>query len=147
MGHSVSAFSHSPTKMELIQQLGATYIDSSHLAELTTLRRKFDFILSTLNTKFDLDAYLGMLRPQGKLCFVAQPLEKMSVSVGMLYDNAQRTLYGSYVGSREAMMAMLAFAEEHRIESIVDVMPFDKVNEAIDRVRSGKVPMRLVLQR
>ncbi|HMI88645.1 MAG TPA: NAD(P)-dependent alcohol dehydrogenase [Polyangiaceae bacterium] len=147
MGHSVSAFSHSPTKRELIQQLGATYIDSSHLAELTTLRRRFDFILSTLNTKFDLDAYLGMLRPQGKLCFVAQPLEKMSVSVGMLYDNAQRTLYGSYVGSREAMMAMLAFAEEHQIESIVDVMPFDKVNEAIDRVRSGKVPMRLVLQR
>jgi D-arabinose 1-dehydrogenase-like Zn-dependent alcohol dehydrogenase len=68
----------------------------------TTLRRRFDLILSTLNTTFDLNAYLGMLKPQGQLCVVAQPLQMLSISVGMLYDNALRSIYGNYVGSRRA---------------------------------------------
>jgi D-arabinose 1-dehydrogenase-like Zn-dependent alcohol dehydrogenase len=147
MGHRVSAFSHSPAKRELVERLGAAYIDSSHVAGLTTFGKRFDFILSTLNATFDLNAYLGMLRPQGKLCFVAQPLEKLSISVGLLYDSAQRTIYGNYVGSRSDMKAMLAFAAERNIESVVNIMPFAKVNEAIDMVRKGNAPIRVVLQR
>jgi D-arabinose 1-dehydrogenase-like Zn-dependent alcohol dehydrogenase len=147
MGHRVSAFSHSPAKKEMIERLGAEYIDSSHLADVTTLRRRFDFILSTLNTGFDLNAYLGMLKPQGKLCVVAQPLEMLSISLGLLYDNALRTIYGNYVGSRSDMMAMLAFAAEHDIESLVDVVPFTDVNRAIDMVRRGHTLARVVLQR
>jgi len=147
MGHRVSAFSHSPAKRELVERLGAAYIDSSHVAGLTTLGKRFDFILSTLNTTFDLNAYLGMLRPQGKLCFVAQPLETLSISVGLLYDSAQRTIYGNYVGSRSDMTAMLAFAAERNIESVVNIMPVAKVNEAIDMVRKGNAPIRVVLQR
>jgi D-arabinose 1-dehydrogenase-like Zn-dependent alcohol dehydrogenase len=146
LGHTVSAFSHSPAKRELIERLGATYVDSSHAAGVTTARRTFDLILSTLNTAFDLNAYLGMLRPQGKLCFVAQPLEDLSINVGSLYDSAQRTIYGNYVGSRRDMIAMLAFAADHDVESIVEIMPFSKVNQAIDMVRSGSIPMRVVLQ-
>jgi D-arabinose 1-dehydrogenase-like Zn-dependent alcohol dehydrogenase len=82
-------------------------------------------------------------------CFVAQPLEPLSISVGLLYDNAQRTIYGNYVGSRKAMMAMLAFAAEHNIHSTVEIRPrpFTEVNEAIDMVRRGTAPMRVVLQR
>ena len=147
MRHRVSAFSHSPAKRETVERLGAAYIDSSHVAGLTTLGKRFDFILSTLNTTFDLNAYLGMLRPQGKLCFVAQPLEKLSISVGLLYDSAQRTMYGNYVGSRSDMKAMLAFAAERNIESVVNIMPFAKVNEAIGMVRKGNAPIRVVLQR
>jgi D-arabinose 1-dehydrogenase-like Zn-dependent alcohol dehydrogenase len=73
-------------------------------------------------------------------------LEKLSISVGLLYDYARRTIYGNYVGSRKDMMDMIAFSAKHNIESIVDVMPFSKMNEAIEMVRSGKVPMRLVLE-
>jgi alcohol/geraniol dehydrogenase (NADP+) len=147
MGHRVSAFSHSAKKRETIEQLGAAYIDSSHLDDSNALSRRFDFILSTLNTSFDVNAYLRMLRPQGKLCFVAQPLEQLPISVGVLYDNAQRTIYGNYVGSRKDMVSMLAFAAEHNIRSVVHLMPFTKVNEAIDLVRERTVPMRVVLQR
>jgi D-arabinose 1-dehydrogenase-like Zn-dependent alcohol dehydrogenase len=41
---------------------------------------------------------------------------------------------------------MLAFSAKHNVQSIVDVMPFSKMNEAIELVKGGKVPMRLVLQ-
>lgn len=147
MGHRVSAFSHSPKKRETIERLGAASIDTSHLDDSNALARRFDFILSTVNTRFDVNGYLRMLRPQGKLCFVAQPLEQMPISVGALYDNAQRTIYGNYVGSRKDMVSMLTFAAEHDIRSGVHVMPFTEVNEAIDMVREGAVSIRVVLQR
>jgi D-arabinose 1-dehydrogenase-like Zn-dependent alcohol dehydrogenase len=155
MGHRVSAFSHSPGKTAMIEELGAEYINSSNLNDLTSLKnlndltslnKTFDFIISTLNADFDLDTYLKMLKPQGKLCLVAQPLNKLTMTAGLLYDYAQRTIYGNYVGSRKDMTHMLAFSEKHNIESIVEVMPFSKLNEAIDVVRRGKVPMRLVLE-
>jgi D-arabinose 1-dehydrogenase-like Zn-dependent alcohol dehydrogenase len=147
MGHRVSGFSHSSDKKALIERLGAEYVDSAHVAGQTTLRRRFDLMLSTLNTRFDLNAHLGMLKPQGKLCVVAQPLEMLPISLGILYDNACRSVYGNYVGSRRDMRAMLAFAAEHNVESLVDLVPFTDVNRAIDTVRRGNAVSRTVLQR
>lgn len=146
MGHKVLAFSHSPKKKEMIDQLGAEYVDSSILHNLGDHDRKFDLILSTLNVDFDPDIYLKMLKPQGKLCLLSQPPNRLSLSAGLLYDYAQRTIYGNYTGSRKDMMDMLVFSENHHIESIVDVMPFSKINEGIEMVRTGKVSMRLVLE-
>jgi D-arabinose 1-dehydrogenase-like Zn-dependent alcohol dehydrogenase len=87
-----------------------------------------------------------MLNPQGKFCLVAQPLKKLSMSVGLLYDYAQRTIYGNHVGSRKDMMDVIAFSAKHNIESIVEVMPFSKMNEAIEIVKRGKSSVRLVLE-
>lgn len=145
MGHEVSAFSRTPEKSEMIRRLGGKFVDSSNLNGNGNHIRKFDFILSTLNVDFDLNSYLRMLSPQGKFCVVAQPLNKMSLNIGLLYDYAQRTIYGNYTGSRKDMMNMLAFSAKHNIQSIIDVMTFSQMNEAIDLVKTGKVPMRLVL--
>jgi D-arabinose 1-dehydrogenase-like Zn-dependent alcohol dehydrogenase len=147
MGHQVSAFSHSPDKKAMIERLGADYVDSGRLAGKTTLTRRFDLILSTLNAAFDVNAHLAMLKPRGKLCVVAQPLEPQPISLGLLYDNALRTIYGNYVGSRADMAAMLAFAAGHEIDSLVDVLPFTDANGAIDSVRRGHSVARAVLQR
>jgi D-arabinose 1-dehydrogenase-like Zn-dependent alcohol dehydrogenase len=146
MGHKVFAFSHSPEKKEMIEQLGAEYADSTNADHLLSYNRKFDFILSTLNVSFDLDTYLKMLKPQGKFCFVASPLKKLSMSAGLLYDYAQRTIYGSYIGSRKDTRDMIAFSAKHGVESVVKVLPFSQMNEAIEMVRRGEVPMRLVLE-
>ena len=147
MGHRVAAFSHSPAKKAAIERVGAEYVDSAQLAGKATLKRRFDLILSTLNTTFDLNALLAMLKPRGKLCVVAQPLEMLPVSLGLLYDGALRSIYGNYVGSRRDMIAMLAFAAEHSVECLVDVVPFTDVNRAIDMARRGHTAARTVLQR
>jgi D-arabinose 1-dehydrogenase-like Zn-dependent alcohol dehydrogenase len=147
MGHEVSAFSRGSKKREMIGRLGAKFVDSSNLNGHGDHLRKFDFILSTLNVDFDLNFYLRMLTPQGKLCLVAQPPEKVLLNAGLLYDYAQRTIYGNYTGSRNDMRKMLAFSAKHNIQSIVDVMPFSQMNEAIKLVSTGKGPMRLVLHK
>jgi uncharacterized zinc-type alcohol dehydrogenase-like protein len=68
-------------------------------------------------------------------------------NIGLLYDTAQRTIYGHYVGSRSDMVAMLAFAAEQDIRSDVQLMPFANVNEAIEMVRNRSVSTSVVLQR
>lgn len=146
MGHKVYGFSHSPEKKMMIEQMGAEYINNSNRSSLVVYNRKFDFILSTLNADFGMDVYLEMLRPQGKVCMVAAPLKWLSISGGTLYDYAQRTIYGNYVGSRKDMTDMLAFSENHNIASNVEVMPFSKMNEAIEVVRGGNILKRLVLE-
>ena len=145
MGHSVTAFSHSRQKRELIERLGGAFADSSDTKSVTGHHGAFDLILSTLNVPFDLDSYVRMLKPQGQLCLVVSPLEPLSLSGGLL-NNSGRSVYGNYIGSRADSMHMLEFSAQHGIEAIVDVMPFARVNEAIDRLRRRDVPVGLVLE-
>ena len=145
MGHDVSAFSHSADKRPMVERLGGKFVDSADIDTQAT-NNKFDFILSTINAKLDLNAYLRMLKPQGKLCFVAQPPDGASLNVGLLYDYAQRTVYGNYTGSRKDMARMLSFSAKHDIGAIVEVMPFSEMADAIGMLKSGKIPMRLVLK-
>ena len=129
----------------MIRRLGADYVDGSDAAALGPLRGAFDLILSTLNVPFDLEPYLRMLRPEGRFCFVATPLQPLSLRAGMLYDYARRHIYGSYVGSRSDAVRMLAFAEERDVLPGVEVMPFSEPNQAIARVRGGQMATALVL--
>lgn len=145
MGHEVYAFSHSPEKKAMIHALGAECILSAG-GQAPSTDMKFDFILSTLNVPYDPDVYLKLLQPQGKFCVVATPLSKQPVTLGLLYDYAQRTIYGNYVGSRRNMTEMLNFAAEHGIGSVVEVMPFAAMNEAIEKVSAGKIHTRLILE-
>jgi D-arabinose 1-dehydrogenase-like Zn-dependent alcohol dehydrogenase len=145
MGHSVTAFSHSPHKRGLIERLGGAFADSSDSADLIEHYGVFDFILSTLNVSFDLDSFVRMLTPEGQLCLVASPLGKVSLSGGLL-NNSRRSIYGNYIGSRSETVEMLDFATTHGIGAVVDVMPFGRVNDAIERIRSRDLAMSLVLE-
>ena len=145
MGHSVTAFSHSPNKRALIERLGGSFADSSDKKHLVEYDGAFDFILSTLNVPFDLDTFVRMLTPEGQLCLVAGPLEQLSLSGGLL-NNSRRSIYGNYIGSRSETVEMLEFAATHGIGAVVDVMPFAPVNDAIERVRRRDVAMSLVLE-
>jgi D-arabinose 1-dehydrogenase-like Zn-dependent alcohol dehydrogenase len=98
-----------------------------------------------LNVHFNLDAFVRMLTPQGQLCLVASPLEPLSLSGGPL-NNSRRSIYGNYIGSRSETVQMLEFAATHGIEAVVDVMPFARVNDAIERIRRRDVEMGLVLE-
>lgn len=143
MGHRVSALSHSPAKRALVERLGAAYADASDLAPLAGA---FDLVVSTVNARFDLDAVVRTLTPTGRLALVAGPLEPLTLHAGLL-SNSLRTVYGNYIGSRADTVDMLAFAAAHGVAAVVEVMPFERIAEAIERVRGRDVPVALVLER
>ena len=129
----------------LIERLRGTFADSSDPRQHTEYQASFDFTISTLNVPFDLDSVVEMLTPAGQLRLVASPVERFALSGGQL-NNSRRSIYGNYVRSRSETVQMLEFAATHRIEAVVDVMPFARVNEAIERIRKGDVEIGLVLE-
>jgi D-arabinose 1-dehydrogenase-like Zn-dependent alcohol dehydrogenase len=145
MGHDVTVFSHSPAKAPLIERLGGTFADRSDAERRPEYQGAFAFVLSTLNVAFDVDAWVRALTPDGQLCLVAAPLERLPLSGGLL-NNSRRSIYGNYIGSRAETVEMLAFAAAHDIAAVVDVMPLALANEAIERIRKRDVEMGLVLE-
>jgi alcohol/geraniol dehydrogenase (NADP+) len=54
---------------------------------------------------------------------------------------------GSFLGNRETVREMLAFAAGHDIAPRIERLPMSRVNEAIARLKAGRVRYRMLLDR
>ena len=145
-GCEVTAFSSSPEKEAEVREMGAHHFVNSRDPEaLEAVANSFDFILSTVNIDLDWNSYVAALRPKGKLHFVGVVLNPLSTQLFPLIAG-QKSLSGSPLGSPTTTAQMLEFAARHKIEPIVETYPFDRVNEAMEKLHSGKPRYRLVLK-
>jgi alcohol/geraniol dehydrogenase (NADP+) len=144
-GCEVHAFTTSDSKETEARQLGAHYVHNTKQdGVLKKLSRSLDLIISTINAPQDLSALLETLAPNG--CFhnvgaVLKPLEVPAFSLIM----GQRSVAGSPTGSPTAIDHMLEFSARHSVAPIVEYFPISKVNDAFERLRSGKARYRIVL--
>jgi uncharacterized zinc-type alcohol dehydrogenase-like protein len=146
-GCEVTAFTSTGSKREEALALGAHHtLDSREPAALETAAGRFDLILSTVNVKLDWNAYVAALKPKGRLHFVGATLEPLDLAVFPLIMG-QRSVSGTPVGSPATMRRMLEFAARHAIAPVTEHFPFERVNEAIAHLRSGKARYRVVLSR
>lgn len=146
-GCEVTAFSSHPDKEAQAKKLGAHHFASStDLEALSKMAYSFDFILSTVNVPLacDWNSFLVALRPKGKLIFVGVVLEPLQISMFSLLMG-QRIVSASPTGSPPAMATMLNFAARHNILPTVETFKFSQVNEAIEKLKQGKVRYRVVL--
>ena len=144
-GCQVTAFTSSDDKKKEALALGAhKVLDTNDSTQLTAASNQFDLILSTVNVKLDWNAYLATLRPKGRLHFLGVTLEPLDINVFPLIAG-QYSISGSPTGSPASMIAMLNFACQHNIKPVVEIFPFDKVNEALAKLASGKAKYRIVL--
>jgi D-arabinose 1-dehydrogenase-like Zn-dependent alcohol dehydrogenase len=148
MGHTVTLLSHTEDKRAFTDRLGASqFINTADDKSMESLKTSYDFIISTVNVEFDMEMLLHLLRPQGVLCVVGLPQAKVSLHATSLADYAQRTIYGSYIGSVQDMKDLLQFTVDHQVKPLVQNFPMDTVNSHIDDVRQGKPRFRYVLTR
>lgn len=146
-GCKVTAFTSSEAKKKEALAMGAHQtIDSRDPAALKDAAWQFDLIISTVNVKLDWNAYLGTLKPRGRLHFVGATLDPLDLGVFGLIGG-QRSVSGSPVGSPVNIARMLDFAARHDISPVTENFPMEKVNEAIERLRSGQARYRIVLTR
>jgi uncharacterized zinc-type alcohol dehydrogenase-like protein len=146
-GCEVTACTSSDSKREEALRLGAHHtLDSRDPAALEAAAGRFDLILSTVNVKLDWNAYVAALKPKGRLHFVGATLEPLDLSVFPLIMG-QRSVSGTAVGSPATIRRMLEFAARHGIAPVTEHFPFERVNEAIRHLRSGKARYRVVLSR
>lgn len=144
-GCEVTAFTSSDSKKKEALELGAhKTLNSRNDSEIEAAASSFDFIISTVNVKLDWNLYVNTLKPKGRLHFVGATLEPLDLEVFPLIMG-QRSISGSPVGSPVTISKMLDFADLHGIKPLVEEYPMDKVQEAIDYMKSGDARYRVVL--
>jgi len=144
-GAEVTAFSTSVAKEADARTLGAHhFVNSRETKAMKEVAGSLDFILTTINADQDWGTYLQALRPNGSLWFVGVPPSAVSVNAFPLISG-MRTVGGSPVGSPARLREMLDVAARHGVKATTESFPMAKANEAIEKVRKGKVRYRAVL--
>jgi uncharacterized zinc-type alcohol dehydrogenase-like protein len=144
-GCEVTAFSTSADKEAEACALGADhFVNTRDDGALARLAGSFHMILVTVNVELDWESYLAALRPRGKLHFVGA-VPSVSAAVFPLIGG-EKSIGGSPVGSPARIAEMLAFAGRHGIAPVTESFPMSRVNEAMDRLKSGRARYRIVLE-
>jgi alcohol/geraniol dehydrogenase (NADP+) len=145
LGCEVTALTSSLAKVDDLRRMGAhEVVPSNDVKELRKHLGRFHLLLSTAPARLDWVTLLQTVRPGGTFCFVATPPGVVTLPAQLLVTQ-QRTVSGSDIGSRAAMVEMLRFADEYGIAPLVETRPMAEVNEAIERVRRNDARYRVVL--
>jgi uncharacterized zinc-type alcohol dehydrogenase-like protein len=144
-GCEVHAFTTSGSKEAEALRLGAHQVHNTKNADaLKGIAGSLDLIISTINVPLDVPALLDTLAAKGIIHVVGAVLKPLEVPAFGLIAR-QKSVSGSPTGSPTAIDTMLAFSARHSIAPITETFPMSQVNEALDRLRSGKARYRIVL--
>ncbi len=146
MGFHTVAIARGPDKAPFAKQLGALlYIDSQvqdAAAELAKLGGA-NVILATVTSGEAMSALQGGLAINGTLMVIGAP-PSMQVSPFVLLGG-RRSIKGWYSGTSIDSQDTLAFSARAGVRSMNETFPFERVNEAYERMMSGKARFRVVL--
>ncbi|MGA7158749.1 MAG: NAD(P)-dependent alcohol dehydrogenase [Acidobacteriaceae bacterium] len=145
MGAHVVQFTTSENKIDDAKKLGADeVVISKDAAAMAKHASSFDFILDCVAAPHDINAYLGLLRLDGAICLVGLPDQPLSTSPFALVTN-RRSLSGSMIGGMKETQEMLDYCAEKNIVSEIELIGYDRLEEAYTRVVKGDVKYRFVL--
>ena len=145
-GCEVVAFTSSESKRDEALQLGAhRAVSSVDTDQIKQLSGSLDFILVTSNVTLPWELFIGALAPRGRLHLVGAVLAPVPVGAFSLIMG-QKSVSGSPVGSPSAAARMIAFCARHSIAPIIEKFPMSRINDALERLRSGKARYRVVLE-
>jgi D-arabinose 1-dehydrogenase-like Zn-dependent alcohol dehydrogenase len=146
MGFHTVGIARGKDKEPLARQLGASvYIDSQTqdpAAELLKLGGA-KVILATATSGEAMSAVQGGVAVNGTLLIVGA-VESMQVSVLPLVLGS-RAIKGWYSGTSIDSEDTLAFSARRGVRSMNETFPLERVNDAYDRMMSGKARFRVVL--
>ena len=135
----------SERKRKDAERLGAfDFALTSQSDTFTRLQRRFDFILDTVSAPHDYNAYVNLLKTDGTLILVGAPDKPTPLEPFPLILNRRR-IAGSVIGGIRETQEMLDFCAMHTIESDIEMISIQQVNEAYERVLIGDVRFRFVI--
>ena len=120
-------------------------LNSRDPKEFAAAAGTFDLIVSTVSVKLDWNAYLRLLKPQGKLHIVGATLDPMDINAFALIAG-ERGVAGSATGSPVQLRTMIEFAARKGVLPITENFNMSEVNEAMEHLEAGKARYRIVLK-
>ncbi len=144
MGAQVTLFTRTQDKFPEAERLGVSVVHEKDKEALEGLKSSFDFMLSTVPQKHDVNPYVQLLKRDRTLCVLGalEPLEPV--------DNSQvafhrKSVAGSLIGNLADTQEVLEFCAKHDIGPDIQLIKIDDVNDAYDRVENGEVRFRYVI--
>ena len=145
MGTDVTVLSTSEGKRSDALRLGANdFVVTANPSSFQKIQRHFDFILDTVPAPHNYNTFLNLLKTDGTMILVGVPDKPTALEPFPLIMHRRR-IAGSVIGGIRETQEMLDFCAEHKIESDVEVIPIQQVNEAYERVLRGDVRFRFVI--
>jgi uncharacterized zinc-type alcohol dehydrogenase-like protein len=144
MGAEVTLFTTSKEKITEAGRLGATAILESDEEALQALHGKFDFLLSTIPQKHDINPYIPLLKRDKTICIVGalEPMESVNNQAVAFH---RKNVAGSLIGSLQDTQEVLDFCAQHDIGPDIELINMDQVNDAVKRAIGGDVRFRSVI--
>ncbi|KAL6525207.1 8-hydroxygeraniol dehydrogenase [Orobanche minor] len=137
-GAKVTVIDISPEKKTYaLDTLGANQFLLSH--ELAAAAGTMDGILDAVSGFHSIQAFLDLLKPNGKLVVVGLPEKPLELPMFALAT--QRKMIGGIKETQE----MIDFAAKHDILPDVEVISMDYINTAMERLARGDVKYRFVI--
>lgn len=145
MGAEVTVLSQSERKRADAMAMGADdYLAMNAEGVFEANAFRFDFLLDTVSAPHDYNAYLGLLRRDGRMVLVGVPPEPTPVAAMPLIF-ARRSLSGSLIGGIRETQEMLDFCAEHGIVCEIETIRMEQINEAYERMLRSDVRYRFVI--
>jgi D-arabinose 1-dehydrogenase-like Zn-dependent alcohol dehydrogenase len=147
MGFNTVAIARGKDKEPLAKKLGAAhYIDSQEKNPAEALNKLggAKVVIATVTNGDAMAAVLGGLGPNGVLIVIgaAGPIPVNPV----LLINGKRSVKGWYSGTSIDSQDTLKFSARAGVQSMNEIFPLEKVNDAYERMMSGKARFRVVLR-
>ena len=138
-------FTTSANKTADALRLGADeVVVSTSETEMKKHLNSFDYILDTASANHDVNAYLQLLKRDGTLTLVGAPEQPLPVVSFSLLLN-RRNFSGSIIGGIRETQEMLDFCAEHGINSDIELIKIQQINEAYERLLKSDVKYRFVI--
>ena len=148
MGASVVLFTQHEAKEADAQSIGATIVLEDDLKKevdpTSPLTRSFDFILSTVPEKHDLNPYLPLLKRDATMVICGDLGPLMPIN-NMQIASHRNSVAGSLIGSIAETQEVLDFCAEHNIAPDIQVIGIAEINDAYRAVEKGNVRFRYVI--
>ncbi len=145
-GATVVAVDLSDIKLEHALSLGADYAFKSNDKAIEEIRRlggadaSFNFAPSTASWR-------QMIESAGARCrlvLISLPHKDLTFNAAEIIENGLQVL-GSADGTRQELRQLMNLANSGQIRSVVESVPFERINEAFERLATGTVQGRLVI--
>jgi uncharacterized zinc-type alcohol dehydrogenase-like protein len=144
LGAKVTIFTRTKEKLTEAQKLGIDAVLESDEKTFAKLRASFDFILSTVPEKHDLNPFLPLLKRDRTLVVVGA-LENLAEVNNQQVAFHRNSIAGSLIGNLADTQEVLDFCAEHRIGPDIEIVAIQDVNSAYKKVESGDVRFRYVI--
>jgi len=144
MGAEVTVFTTTKEKLDEAARLGVAGVLEDDAEALAKLAMGFDFILSTVPEKHDINPFITLLKRDATLCVVGA-LDTMKGVDNQEVAFHRKRVAGSLIGNLADTQEVLDFCAKHGIGPDIEIIPIQQINDAYKKVIKGEVRFRYVI--